>query len=132
MISKDSCIYMDTKREAWSFGRLIVELEAIRAGLEGAIWINVRALCSIPGHSIDERLRSSSTKKVKDSPETAPMVRLYDLVDDIKEMTNQVDVALNNLGHELVPGWYESKVEKQKDAETKMLNPPPEDPTSRI
>lgn len=34
------------------------------------------------------------------------MIHVFSLAVEIKEMVNQVDIALNNLGHELVPDWY--------------------------
>ena len=35
------------------------------------------------------------------------MIRAFELAETLREAVNQVDIALNNLGHDLNPEYYE-------------------------
>ena len=105
---------MDTNeapsREKDSFEKLNRILNDIRQGLSNPVWTHLRALCSITGQDILDNIKGRPL-----SAESPPPMRLaIESAEDLREMVNQVDITLNNLGHELMPDWYERQEEKTK------------------
>jgi hypothetical protein len=100
-----------SEREPYSITRLNKEINDCIDSINTTIWSNVKAIADLTGHAINPE--AHTTKLSSEDP--APMVKAFELVGGLKEALNQMDILLNNLGHDLNPEYYE-KI-KKKDIE---------------
>lgn len=91
------------KREPYSVTRLYSIIQESLDGVNKQIWPHVLALADLTGHKLspDAHIRPLSSEV------PIPMIRAFELAETLREAVNQVDIALNNLGHDLNPEYYE-------------------------
>jgi hypothetical protein len=91
------------EREARSFPRLLEELLGLKQQT-AELTTHVRAVCSILGipAEIDVKTRPKSGE------ETAPMVRVFEAIEETKSWMTQIDKKLHRALDELIPDFYEN------------------------
>jgi len=87
------------------------EIITITDAVNNQIWEHVKAIADLTG----PRLKTNRAHDYPESKEELPaMVNAFELLALLKEVVNQVDIHLNNLGHDLNPEYYK---EIKKDEE---------------
>lgn len=100
----------NAKREPYSVTRLNGIISDSLDGINKQIWPHILALADLTGHSLSPiaHIRPLSAE------DPAPMIKAFEMAETLREAVNQIDIALNNLGHDLNPEYYE-RAKKEPD-----------------
>ena len=101
----------EAKREPYSVTRLNGIIQNSLDGINKQVWPNVLALADLTGH----KLSPSAHQRPLSAEDPSPMIKAFELVETLREAVNQVDIALNNLGHDLNPEFYTRLDEGKKE-----------------
>jgi hypothetical protein len=99
-----------TERQPWSITRLNGIITDCIDGVNQRVWLHVRAIADLTGYNISP----SAHIRPLSSEDPQPLIKSFELAESLKEAINQVDIALNNLGHDLNPEYYEAAYEAAK------------------
>lgn len=92
------------KREPYSVTRLNGIISESLDGVNKQVWPHVLAIADLTGHKLSP---TAHTRPL--SAENGPsMIKAFELAETLREAVNQLDIALNNLGHDLNPEYYEN------------------------
>ena len=101
-------------REPYSVTRLNGIISSTLDGVNKQIWPSVLALADLTGYNLSP---TAHTRPLS-AEDPSPMIKAFELAQTLREAVNQVDIALNNLGHDLNPEYYSQLDETKKDIES--------------
>jgi hypothetical protein len=104
METNADCEREDAGRLPFSVERIEEALGEITEGLVQNVWTHLQALCDIVGQDIPSYPLGPRATDVESK---VPMIRIFNQLDDVREIVNQLDIHMNNLAHDLHPSYYE-------------------------
>lgn len=91
-----------------SVTRLNEEINSCTDSVNNTIWTHVKAIADLTGYTINPE--AHITKLSSEDPPA--MLRAFELIAGLREVLNQMDIVLNNLGHDLNPEYYDKDKKK--------------------